>query len=216
MSSNPQPEPAAATHGEKPTQRHRFYEDALAILLGTLLAGLGVTFYAEATLAVGGVAGISLLGSYVTNWSFGAIFFAVNLPFYALAIARMGWPFTLRTFASVALVSVFARLTPGWIDIASLQPIYAAIAGGGLVGIGLLILFRHRAGLGGVNILAVYLQDTYNIRAGWFQLGVDAAILVVACFILPLDKVALSLAGATVINLILAVNHRPGRYMGMS
>jgi uncharacterized membrane-anchored protein YitT (DUF2179 family) len=202
--------------GDGSIRRHSVYEDALAIVMGTLLAGLGVTFYAEATLAVGGIAGISLLSSYVSGWSFGAIFFVANLPFYLLAVLRMGWPFTLRTFAAVAMVSVFARLTPGWIDIAALQPLYAAVAGGGLIGVGLLILFRHRSGLGGMNILALYLQDNHNIRAGWFLLGVDAAILVVALFILPLDKVALSLAGAAVINLILAVNHRPGRYIGMS
>ena len=128
----------------------------------------------------------------------------------------MGWPFTLRTFAAVALVSLFSRLTPMWISFDHLEPLYAAVAGGGLIGIGLLILFRHRAGLGGLNILAVYLQDRNIVRAGYFQLGVDLMILVAACFVLPLDKVALSLVGAVVINLILAINHRPGRYLGMS
>lgn len=201
---------------DQPTQRHRFYEDMLALLLGTLLAALGLTLYTHATLAVGGVAGISLLLHYVTGYGFGPVFFIVNLPFYALAIGRMGWPFTLRTFAAVALVSLFARLSPMWISFDHLEPIYAAVAGGGLIGIGLLILFRHRAGLGGLNILAVYLQDRNIVRAGYFQLGVDLMILVAACFILPLDKVALSLIGAVVINLILAINHRPGRYLGMS
>ncbi|MDP3899276.1 MAG: YitT family protein [Mesorhizobium sp.] len=197
-------------------QRHRFYEDMLALLLGTLLAALGLTLYTHAMLAVGGVAGVSLLLSYASGYGFGPIFFVINLPFYILAIHRMGWPFTLRTFAAVALVSLFSRLTPMWISFEYLDPIYAAVSGGGLIGIGLLILFRHRAGLGGLNILAVYLQDRGLVRAGYFQLGVDLAILVAACFVLPLDKVALSLIGAVVINLILAINHRPGRYVGMS
>lgn len=199
-----------------PAQKHRLYEDVLALLMGTLFAALGVTFYTEATLATGGVAGVSMLLNYLTGYGFGPIFFAVNLPFYALAILRMGWPYTLRTFAAVALVSLFSRLTPGWIDVAALNPVYAAVIGGGLIGIGLLILFRHRAGLGGLNILALYLQDRGIIRAGWFQLAVDVAILVAAFFVLPLDKVALSLVGAAVVNLILGINHKPGRYMGMS
>jgi len=196
--------------------RHRFYEDMLALLLGTLLVSFGLTLYTHVTLAVGGVAGMSLLLHYATGIGFGPIFFVVNLPFYVLAIIRMGWPFTLRTFAAVALVSLFARLTPTWISFDHLQPVYAAVAGGGLIGMGLLILFRHRAGLGGLNILAVYLQDRDIIRAGYFQLAVDLMILLAACFILPLDKVVLSLLGAVVINLILAINHRPGRYLGMS
>jgi uncharacterized membrane-anchored protein YitT (DUF2179 family) len=90
------------------------------------------------------------------------------------------------------------------------------VAGGGLVGVGLLILFRHRTTLGGVNILALYLQERHGIRAGWFQLGVDCAILAASFFVLPWQNVLLSLIGATVINVTLAINHRPGRYMGMS
>lgn len=202
--------------GRLPEQKHRLYEDVLALLLGTLLASLGVTLYTEATLATGGVAGVSMLVNYLTGYGFGPIFFVVNLPFYALAILRMGWPYTLRTFAAVALLSLFSRLTPGWIDFAALDPLYAAATGGGLIGMGLLILFRHRAGLGGLNILALYLQDKGIMRAGWFQLAVDVMILVAAFFVLPLDKVALSLVGAAVVNLILGINHKPGRYMGMS
>jgi len=202
--------------GKLPEQKHRLYEDVLALLLGTLLASFGVTLYTEATLATGGVAGASMLLNYLTGYGFGPIFFVVNLPFYALAILRMGWPYTLRTFAAVALLSLFSRLTPGWIDIAALDPLYAAVTGGGLIGIGLLILFRHRAGLGGLNILALYLQDKGIMRAGWFQLAVDVAILIAAFFVLPLEKVVLSLVGAAVVNLILGINHKPGRYMGMS
>ncbi len=84
------------------------------------------------------------------------------------------------------------------------------------MGIGLLVLFRHRAGLGGINILALYLQDNFGIRAGYFQLGVDLVILVVSLFYLDWTNVALSVAGAAVLNLIIAINHRPGRYVGMS
>ena len=47
MSNLPSADPAALPH------KHRFYEDVLALLMGTLLAALGVAFYTEATLAVG-------------------------------------------------------------------------------------------------------------------------------------------------------------------
>ncbi len=90
------------------------------------------------------------------------------------------------------------------------------MAGGGLIGLGMLILFRHRAGLGGFNIVAVYLQDRYGLRAGYFQLGVDVLILCAALLILPMAQVALSLVGAAVLNLVIAINHRPGRYIGVS
>lgn len=195
---------------------HRQYEDVLALLTGTMLVALGLVLYTSAGLITGSSAGLALLVQYATGYGFGVIFFAINLPFYYLAVKRLGWPFALRTFAAVALISALSQLTPDWIGIEHLNPFYAAISGGGLMGMGLLVLFRHRAGLGGFNILALYLQDNYGIRAGYFQLAVDLTILAVSLFYIELDKVALSVVGAAVLNLIIAINHRPGRYVGMS
>lgn len=195
---------------------HRPYEDALALLIGTALAALGLTFYAEAMLLTGSTAGAALLVSYATGVGFGWIFFIVNLPFYVLSLMQMGVKFTVKTFAAVLLVSTLTSFTGGWIDIDYLDPFYAALVGGGLIGIGLLILFRHRASLGGVNILALFLQERFGWRAGYVQLGIDVAILAVGFLIVPPDKIALSLLGAVVINVVLALNHRPGRYIGVS
>lgn len=186
------------------------------MLLGTLMVALGVHLYTQAMLLTGSTAGMAFLVQYASGWRFGMVFFLINLPFYYLAIRRMGWSFTLRTFIAIALVSLFSELTPGWIVVDGLDPVYAALMGGILIGIGMLMLFRHRTSLGGINILALYLQDRRGWRAGYVQLGVDTLILSVACFMLPLDKVALSVLGALVLNLIVALNHKPGRYMGVS
>lgn len=199
-----------------PVDRHRLYEDLLAILTGALVVSLGVVIYSKAVLLTGSTAGLALLLQYATGSSFWLMFSLVNLPFYLLAIKRLGWPFALRTFVAVSLVSIFSRLTAGWVEFARLDPVYATIAGGALMGMGLLILFRHRTGLGGINILAIYLQERCGIRAGYFQLAVDLAILTAAAFVLPPANLALSIVGATVVNLMLAINHKPGRYVGVT
>ena len=199
-----------------PGQRHRLHEDVLAILTGTFVVALGVTLYAKALLLTGSMMGLALLLQHGTGTSFGLAFVALNLPFCWLGLRRLGGPAMLRSFGAVLLVSLFSRLTPGWVEVAAVSPAYAAVAGGALTGIGMLMLFRHRTGLGGINILALVLQERFGIRAGWFQLGVDAAIMAAACLVLPPDRVALSLLGAAVLNLIIAMNHRPGRYLGVS
>ncbi|WP_159949210.1 YitT family protein [Rhizobium sp. 18065] len=199
-----------------PAERHRLYEDVLAMLSGTLFVSLGTLIYTKTMLTVGSTAGLALLMSYASGWGFGLIFFLVNLPFYILAVKRMGWGFTIRTFTAVALVSILSKLNAAWIDFSHLDPLYATIIGGGLIGTGLLMLFRHRTGLGGINILALYLQEKLGFRAGYVQLGVDLAILAAAFFILPADRLAYSVLGAAIANLIIAINHKPGRYMGLS
>lgn len=201
---------------EAPVKRHRLYEDALAILMGTLIMSLGVIIYSKAMLLTGSTSGLALLLQYATGAEFWLVFSLVNLPFYVLAVKRLGWMFALRTFIAVSLVSLFSRLTAGWVEIARLDPIYAAVVGGGLMGTGLLILFRHRTGLGGINIVAIYLQEKFGVRAGYFQLAVDLAILAAAYFVLPPANLVLSVVGAAVVNMTLAINHRPGRYAGVT
>ncbi|EXF43189.1 hypothetical protein BAY1663_04390 [Pseudomonas sp. BAY1663] len=196
--------------------RHPLWEDALALLTGTALVALGIAFYSHAGLLTGGTVGLAFLLKYLAGWSFGPAFFLLNLPFYALAIWRMGWTFTLRTVCAVGLVSLFAELTPQWVRFTELNLVYAAVFGGFVIGIGLLILFRHRASLGGVNILALFLQERFGLRAGTVQMGIDASIVLAAVFIVPADKVVLSVLGAVALNLVLAINHRAGRYMGVS
>ncbi len=195
---------------------HAWFEDIFAIFIGTTLVSLGIVFYAEVQLTTGSSAGLALLLQYATGIPFGWLFFAINLPFYALAFLRMGWRFALKTVASVALVSWFSVQFPLWLNIEGINPLFSALVGGGLIGLGILSLFRHRASVGGINILALYLQDRFGLRAGYFQLGVDAIILIIAFFVLPLDRVLYSILGALVLNMIIALNHRPGRYVGFS
>lgn len=197
-------------------RQHSLIEDALALITATPLVALGITFYSHAELLTGSTAGLAFLIKYLTEWGFGPVFFVLNLPFYVLAFLRMGWKFTLRTFCAVALVSLFAELTPQWVSFQQINPVYAALLGGMCMGLGMLMLFRHRASLGGVNILALYLQDRFNIRAGKFQMSVDLVIVLAALLVLPVDKVLLSIAGAAILNLILTLNHKPGRYQGVS
>jgi len=203
-----------------PQDQHRPYEDVMAMLLGTFFVALGVTFYTHAVLLTGSTAGLALLLSYITSsitgWGFGVYFFAINLPFYYLAVKRMGWSFTLRTFAAIGLVSLFSELTQGWVQFANVPSLYAALMGGALMGIGMLMLFRHRTSLGGINILALYLQDKHGLRAGYVQLAIDGVILLIALTQLPLDRVGYSVLGALTLNLIIALNHKPGRYIGVT
>lgn len=197
-------------------ERHSVIEDAIAIVVGTMFMALGVVIYTKAVLLAGSTAGLALLMQYATGIGFWWLFFAINLPFYILAVKKLGWAFALRTFAAVTLVSIFTRLTSELISFSHLDPLYAAIMGGALSGTGLLILFRHRTGLGGINVLAIYLQDRFGLRAGYFQLAVDLSILAAAFFVLPPDRLALSVLGAVVVNMTLAINHRPGRYLGVT
>lgn len=197
-----------------PSNKHSFIEDVQAIIIATLLASLGVMLFKTTGLLIGGTAGLSFLGQYATQFSFGEVFFIINLPFYTLSYKQLGWKFTLKTFVAVLLLSVFVEVTPTFITVSFLNPIYSAVVGGLLIGFGLLMLFRHGASLGGLMILAQYLNQKYNISIGKFQMSVDFVVLLLAIFIVDWRAILLSIMGATACNLILVINHKPGRYSG--
>lgn len=203
--------PAAALSGG----RHRPHEDVQALLTGTLFVALGVVMFRHSGLLTGGTAGLAFLLHYATGWSFGWVFFLINLPFYGLALKRMGWLFTLKTFAAVALLALLVEWLPRWITFESMASGFSAVAGGLLMGAGMLMLFRHRASLGGFNVLVLYLQERFGWRAGKVQMAFDCAIVLAAFAVVDWPQILWSVVGAVVLNMSLAINHRPGRYMAV-
>ena len=201
---------------EQAKAHHSWYEDAQALVAGVVLLTLGVVIYVKATLLTGGLAGLSLLAEFAGFSDFGTAFFVLNLPFYGLALLRMGWRFTLRTVLAVTLISLFARLTPIWVQLDHVHPAYAAVGGGVMTGAGIILMLRHNFSAGGVNVLAHFLQERNIIRAGYAQLIFDLMLFASAFFVLPPERVGWSVLGAVVMNMTIAINHRPGRYMGVS
>ena len=185
------------------------------MLTGTLFVALGIVMFNQAGLLTGGTAGLALLLHYATGIPFAPAFFLINLPFYVFAWLRMGGAFTLKTFAAVALLSLFAWLLPMGMAFSQLAPALAAVLGGLLCGAGMLMLFRHHASLGGLNVVVLHLQERFGWRAGKLQMLLDCLIVLGGLVVADPQRVALSVLGAVVLNLALAINHRPGRYMAV-
>ena len=192
---------------------HSLFDDVQAILLASLFMSFGVALFTQQEFLIGGTAGVAFLGSYASSWSFGQLFFVINIPFYGLALWRLGWFFTLKTFVTVGLVSILSDWIPQWIVISSSIPLFAAIFGGSMMGAGLLMLFRHKASLGGLNILSLYLSKYHNVNAGRFQMVVDVVIIILAIYIVDIWATIYSVIAAICMNAVLAINFKKGRYL---
>lgn len=194
-------------------QRHTWFDDAQALVIGTLFVALGLVMFRHVGLMTGGTVGLAFLAHYATGAAFGSLFFLINLPFYWMAWRRMGRRFTLKTMAAVSMLSMLSSTLPTWIGFEHLSPVFAAVGGGLLVGTGFIILFRHRASLGGLNVLVLWCQERFGWRAGVLQFGIDAAILLASWPWIDAQRLLLSVLAALAMNFALAVNHKPGRYL---
>ena len=198
------------------TQAHPRYspvEDLQGLFVASAQAALGIHLLRAAGLVTGGTAGTALILSYVSGLSFGVVFFAINIPFYAFAYYARGLPFALKSLATVSLVSVMAEALKPLLHVDQIHPGIAALLFGVSAGVGLLGLFRHQGSLGGVSIVAVILQDKFGFRAGWTQAIHDLVLFVIASFILAPEQVLWSLLGALVLNFVIAMNHRRDWYV---
>ena len=194
--------------------RHSVAEDVQGIVIGTFVAGLGLYLLKAAGAVTGGTAGLALLLDQATALPFWLIFVLVNLPFAILALWKKGVRFTVLTCIAIAGVSGLSVANAHLLPVHGLDPVYGVFAGNVLAGVGLLILFRHGASVGGVNIVALILQEKTGFRAGWTQMTLDVLVVLFSLLVLPWPTVILSAAGAVVMSAVLAMNHREGRYIG--
>ncbi|UCV15498.1 YitT family protein [Quatrionicoccus australiensis] len=198
-----------------PVVRHTLFEDAQALLVAPLFVAFAILLFRQAGLLTGGTVGIAFLLHYVGDWPIGPLLFAINLPFYYLGVRALGWTFTLKTFIAVSLLAVYTEVLPGLITLGEVNRVFAAVMAGFMAGVGLLMLIRHKASLGGIGILAIHLQNSRGWRAGKLQMAADLGILAAAFFVRDPASIALSILGAVALNLVIAVNHKAGRYMGI-
>lgn len=140
----------------------------LLITIGSLLFSIG----AEAILVhhkfiIGGLYGTSLLIFYQTGTlSPGIWYFLLNIPLFIV-----GWIFLSRRFFfyslyGVSVLTLFTEVIS--LDFAILEQLYAAIAGGVICGIGSGVILRSRGSGGGLDTLAIILNQKFNFGVGKF------------------------------------------------
>lgn len=206
-----------ATHSDSVTTSvhvgppHTLFDDIQGGATSVVLVSLGLALLGSSGLMTGGTPGLGFLLSYSTGLPLGVALFLVNMPFYLLAWRGMGWRFTLKTAAAVTALSLAVEVVRQALTLHA-PPVYAALAGGTLIGTGLLVMFRHQASFGGLNVLALYLSRRFGWSVGKTQLTMDMMIFLCALLVLDARRVLWSALGAVAVNAVLVWNHKPGRY----
>jgi uncharacterized membrane-anchored protein YitT (DUF2179 family) len=196
--------------------RHTLLEDIYAILTGCGLAVLGLIWLKAAGLVTGGVAGLALLLSYMVPLPAGVLFALLNIPFFLVARRSMGRSAMIRSIVANLLISGLAIAAPYAFRFEDVNGPFAALAGGTVIGVGLLLLARHQVGVGGLGIIALALQKSRGWNPGRTQLIGDALILAAAVPVIGMGptQAALSVLSSAAVAGVLIVFHRPGRYTG--
>lgn len=175
----------------------------LNIFLGCVIVCMGVIMLRHAHLVTGGTTGIALGVSYMLGMPFSVALMIVSIPFYVLSIFRMGWNFTLSTFLAVLTLSFLSGIDQ-WIPAFRIPEYIGAIVGGGLLGLGLSLLFLNGSSLGGINVLVLYLQKRFGWDPGKVTFIADSLIVVFGVYSVGLMKGFYSVVSVIVLSSIIS------------
>ncbi|TES51553.1 YitT family protein [Halalkalibacterium halodurans] len=175
----------------------------LWIFLGIVITSCGVILLRHANLVTGGTAGLSLGMTYLFNLPFALTFFLVNVPFYLFSLLRMGWSFTRSTIISVSLLSLVTSLDV-WLPSFNVPVWLGAVFGGGLIGLGLSLIFMNGSSLGGANILALYLQKRLAIDPGKTNFLFDVSVVLLSMVSVGVIRGLLSILSIAVTSRIIS------------
>ena len=141
----------------------------------------------------GGVIGISMMISYLTEWNLGALIFAINIPFLLLALKSLGKKFVINTFLATALLSLATNLTIGLKPVTG-DLLLATVFGGILLGLGVGLILRNNASLDGTEMLSMVIAKRNKlVSVGQLLMGMNLFIYTAAGFLLGWDRALYSI-----------------------
>lgn len=193
---------------------HTFWDDMYGVTIGVLFCAMAVTLLKHGSLITGGVAGVALLLSKLLGQPPGLMVVLINVPFLVVAFVAMGRGFGFKTLIVCLLLGSAVEIVDRAVVIARIDSGFCALAGGTLLGMGILCLARHRASLGGTGVVVLWIQRKFGVNAGLSQLVFDVALFAISARLIAVCELLWSLAGTVAMNAIMFMWHRPGRYLG--
>jgi uncharacterized membrane-anchored protein YitT (DUF2179 family) len=158
--------------------------DYLLILLGSALQAMSLrTFLVPASLASGGISGLSQIINNFTGWPIGVMVLLGNLPLFIMGWRFLGGPrFAARTAFAIISFSLLVDIPLPFLNPAGITDdiVLNSLYGGVVSGIGYGLVYRGRGTSGGTDILARILSSWRGIPVTQSYLITDALIIFLA------------------------------------
>lgn len=166
--------------------------DSLQMVIGVLCAAFGLeSFLLPNDVIDGGVTGISLLLTVVTDGRLSLYIFLLNIPFLVLGWLQISSGFAIRSMVSITLLALaiynldFPVLTE--------DTLLVAVFGGLFLGLGIGFSIRGGAIIDGTEVLAIYLGKKTGFTVGELILIFNVIIFSVAAYLLSIETAMYSI-----------------------
>jgi uncharacterized membrane-anchored protein YitT (DUF2179 family) len=184
----------------------------IVVIIGALLNAIGLNlFLIPANVYASGFTGIAqLIASLVQDYtpffiSTGILLFILNIPVTILGWLKVGKSFTLYSFFSVALTTVFLELIP----VHSLSPdiLLNTVFGGVISALGVGFTLKWGASTGGVDIIAMVLSRMKDRPVGSYIFILNGVIITAAGLLYGWEKALYTLVALYVSTRVIDTIH---------
>ncbi|MFV9511393.1 YitT family protein [Tepidibacillus sp. LV47] len=138
----------------------------LFIIIGTFLVAIGLeTFLIPNQIIDGGIIGISIIFSELTNYPLGIFIVILNIPFLFVGYNQIGKTFAITTLVSVVFLSLFVSYVDDF-NVVTGDMFLATIFGGIILGAGVGLIIRNGGSLDGTEIIAILANKRFGFSVG--------------------------------------------------
>lgn len=165
----------------------------LLITAGSIIFGIGLKSIAiPHGFITGGISGLTLLFYYISGFlSPGLWYLMVNIPIFLIGWVYVSRRFFLYSLYGMAALSLSIDLIGFALPIK--EPMLAVLAGGALMGAGSGIILHSLGSAGGLDIVAIILNQKLNMRMGTFYFAFNIVLFAFSFGFLEADPVLYSL-----------------------
>lgn len=163
------------------------------ITIGILLASLALEIFLIPNRIIdGGITGISIILSFLTNINLSIFIIVINIPFLLLGFKNLGKNFLIRTTFAMIIFSFLLEQFKQ-VNVVTNDVLLATVFGGILLGIGVGFVIRYGACLDGVETIAILINKKTSFSVGQVILLVNLVIYMVAGIVFGWDRALYSI-----------------------
>ncbi|MGN1401398.1 MAG: YitT family protein [Bacillus sp. (in: firmicutes)] len=165
----------------------------ILITLGALLMAIGLEVFLVPNQVIdGGITGISIILSSMTNVKLGIFIFLLNVPFVYIGYKQIGRTFAYSTMYGITVLSVCTFLLHK-VPVFTHDVLLASVFGGIFIGVGIGLVIRYGGSMDGTEILAILVSRNLPFSVGELIMLCNVFILGSAGFIFGWNSTMYSL-----------------------
>ena len=163
------------------------------LTIGIIISAFALDFFLiNNNILDGGIVGISIIISKLTNINISILVLLLNIPFVYVGYKNLGKRFLFTAIYSMVLFSIFLTIFSN-IASATNEMILATIFGGVLLGIGVGLVIRYGGCIDGTESVAIVISKKTNFSVGQIVLFFNLFIYTTAGFIFGFDRAMYSI-----------------------